>query len=77
MEHLKKVLTSGALALLLGFITSWTQLLHTEALVHPDWEKTVDGDARVWAVATLVILYIALHRLSQRVLGRIATALVS
>ena len=69
MEHLKKIFASGALALLVGFVTNWTQLLHTESLVHPDWEKSVDADARAWSVAALIILYIALYSLTRRVSG--------
>ena len=76
MEHLKKIFASGVLALFIGYITEWTQLLHTESLVHPDWDKSVDADARVWSVAALIILYIALHRLTRRVLTPIAIGVV-
>ena len=76
IEHLKKIFASVVLALFIGYITEWTQLLHTESLVHPDWDKSVDADARVWSVAALIILYIALHNLTRRILRPIAIVLV-
>ena len=76
MDHLKKVLTSGALALIVGFVTEWTKLLHTDSLVHADWDKTVDADAVVWSVAAVIILYVLLQSLTRRVLTPLLLVLV-
>jgi hypothetical protein len=76
MERLKKVFSAGVLAALVFYVTEWTNLLHSESLVHPDWDKTVDGDAKIWSVAALIILYILIQSLTRRFLTPIVIILV-
>ena len=47
---LKKIFSTASLALIIDFVTEWTKLLHTDYFVHPDWQKTVDADARLFSV---------------------------
>jgi hypothetical protein len=65
---LKKIFSTGALALIVDFVTEWTKLLHTDYFVHPDWQKAVDADARLFSVVAVILLYITIHNWTRRAL---------
>jgi len=69
MDHLTKVISAGICTIVVAFITQWTSVIHTDTLVHPDWSKTVDADARLWSIIIFIILYIVMHNYTRRTLA--------
>jgi hypothetical protein len=59
-DALKKAIGGGALGVITDFVNEYTKLLHTPSFVHPDWDATIDADARVWCAGAVIVLYVIL-----------------
>ena len=75
MGDLQKALSAGICTILVGFITQWNSVTHTKTLVHPDWDSTVDADARLWSIIAVIVLYTIISRYTRHTLTRIVLML--